>query len=149
MPNQRIPSNLTLSPRSQWSRGPVVVSSSAIFYLPSPIFSVFALVCGCPTPSAKLAGMKLKMLDWLTRNKGETLAYFGDARLVKQLSGKIELIGGTLDDQRAAREWCSLFLHEAAFACAARLSPCARREFCSTCTHRGQSPHGQCADLNC
>ena len=62
------------------------------------------------------AHMKLKMLDWLTRNKGETLAYFGDARLVKQLSGNIELIGGSPDDHTAAKEWVSLFLHTAAIS---------------------------------
>lgn len=49
----------------------------------------------------------------------ETLATFGQARLVKHLDGRIELLGGSTDDRRAAREWCSLFLHEAVFACAA------------------------------
>lgn len=49
----------------------------------------------------------------------ETLAKFGNARLVKQSDGKIELIGGSRDDRANAREWCSLFLHEAVFACAA------------------------------
>ena len=58
--------------------------------------------------------MKLKMLDWLTRNEGETLAYFGDARLVKQLNGKIQLIGGSPADHTAAKEWISLCLHNAA-----------------------------------
>ena len=42
-----------------------------------------------------------------------TLASIGEARLVKHLSGKIELLGGSPDDRRAAKEWCSLFLHEA------------------------------------
>ncbi len=62
--------------------------------------------------------MKLNRLTWLTRDEGETLAVFGDARLVKHLDGKFKLSGGSPDDRRAAREWCSLFLHEAAFACA-------------------------------
>jgi hypothetical protein len=47
----------------------------------------------------------------------ETLATFGTARLVKYLSGKIELVGGSPADRLAAKEWCSLFMHEAVFAC--------------------------------
>lgn len=61
--------------------------------------------------------MKLNRLAWLTHDKGETIATFGDARLAKMLNGKIELIGGTRDDRAAAREWCSLFMHEAVVAC--------------------------------
>ena len=64
--------------------------------------------------------MKLKyLLDQLRGRDGETIAVFGAARLVKQLDGKIQLLGGTPEDRRAAREWCSMFLHEAAVACAA------------------------------
>ncbi len=62
--------------------------------------------------------MKLNRLAWFTRDEGETIAVFGNARLVKKLDGKIELLGGTQDDRRAAREWCSMFMHEAAVACA-------------------------------
>ena len=60
--------------------------------------------------------MKLKKLAYLIRNRESTLAVFGSARLVKHLDGRLELLGGTPDDRRAAREWCSLFLHEAAIA---------------------------------
>jgi hypothetical protein len=60
--------------------------------------------------------MKLNLLSWRKRDEGETMATFGQARLVKQLTGRIELIGGTADDRTAAREWCSLFLHEAIFS---------------------------------
>ena len=49
--------------------------------------------------------------------KDELIATFGTARLVKHLNGKIELLGGTDEDRRAAREWCSLFLHNAVVAC--------------------------------
>ena len=62
--------------------------------------------------------MKFTQLLRLARDEGETTAVFGDSRLVKKLSGKIELLGGSTEDRRAAREWCSMFLHEAAFACA-------------------------------
>ena len=58
--------------------------------------------------------MKLNRIAWFTRDEGETLAVFGAARLVKYLDGKIELRGGSPDDRRAAREWCSMLLHEAA-----------------------------------
>jgi hypothetical protein len=57
--------------------------------------------------------MKLNPIAWITRDEGETLAVFGDARLVKKLDGKIELCGGTPDDRRAAREWICRFIHEA------------------------------------
>ncbi len=69
-------------------------------------------------PLEQNARMKFNQLAWLTRDEGETIAVFGDARLVKKLSGKIELHGGSPDDRHAAREWCSMFLHEAAVACA-------------------------------
>ena len=39
------------------------------------------------------------LLDYLRRSDGETLATFGDARLVKHLNGKIELRGGSRDDR--------------------------------------------------
>lgn len=54
-----------------------------------------------------------QLLEFLRRSDGETLAWFGDARLVKYPDGKIKLLGGSLADHAAAREWCSLFLHEA------------------------------------
>ena len=41
------------------------------------------------------------------------VAYFGQARLVKRLDAKFELRGGSREDQSEAKEWISLFLHEA------------------------------------
>ena len=70
-------------------------------------------------PRVQKGRMRLNRIAWFTRDEGETLAVFGAARLVKHLDGKIQLLGGTPDDRRAAREWCSMFLHEAAVACAA------------------------------
>ncbi|HWD19218.1 MAG TPA: hypothetical protein VHB20_08050 [Verrucomicrobiae bacterium] len=43
----------------------------------------------------------------------ETLATFGQAVLLKDRGGAYTLCGGTFDDQCEAREWISLFLHEA------------------------------------
>jgi hypothetical protein len=56
----------------------------------------------------------MKLTAWFTgRDEGEVLAYFGQARLVKKLDGKLELVGGTNEDRTAAREWISMFFHEA------------------------------------
>lgn len=57
--------------------------------------------------------MKLYLLKWFNRDKTKTLAVFGEARLLKRPTGKIELVGGKADDRTAAKEWASLFLHEA------------------------------------
>jgi hypothetical protein len=50
------------------------------------------------------------------RDEGEIIATFGDARIVKTLDKKLhkrlELVGGSPDDRRAAHEWCWLFLRE-------------------------------------
>jgi hypothetical protein len=63
------------------------------------------------------------------------IANFGNARLVKTLNGKFELLGGSPDDRAAAREWCSLFLHDAVFACSPAhpprpATPMARHQKC-------------------
>ena len=57
--------------------------------------------------------MKINRLLWMAQSEGETIATFGTARLVKKLSGRMELIGGSPEDRGVAREWCSLFLDEA------------------------------------
>ena len=64
-------------------------------------------------PTCHNAYMKLNRLNWLRRKEGGALATLGGARLVKHLDGKIELIGGTPADHTAAKEWISLFLHDA------------------------------------
>ena len=47
----------------------------------------------------------------------ESIAGFGDARLERKLNGDYQLLGGTAADQSAAKEWVSLFMHEAAVSC--------------------------------
>jgi hypothetical protein len=59
--------------------------------------------------------MKLNLLARIKQNDGELIASFGAARLVKQLNGKFQLLGGSAADRTEAKEWCSLFLHEAVF----------------------------------
>ena len=44
------------------------------------------------------------------RNEPEVMAIFGEARLVRQLNGRIELLGGTPTDRDQAREWVAAFL---------------------------------------
>ena len=41
------------------------------------------------------------------------IAEFGRAQLVRRLDGQYELRGGTAKDVTDAKEWISLFLHEA------------------------------------
>jgi hypothetical protein len=57
--------------------------------------------------------MKINLLSCLRRDENETIATFGGARLVKNPKGRFSLIGGSEANRADAREWCSLFLHEA------------------------------------
>ena len=41
------------------------------------------------------------------------MAAWSQARLIKYLDGKLELLGGSKEDRLAAHEWISLFWHEA------------------------------------
>ena len=59
------------------------------------------------------ARMKLSLRNWFKATSDKTVATFGQARLIQKPTGKIELIGGTVADRIAAKEWVSLFLHEA------------------------------------
>jgi hypothetical protein len=47
------------------------------------------------------------------KDEGQVIASWGEARLVKYLDGKLELKGGSKEDRGDAREWMSLFWHEA------------------------------------
>ena len=53
-------------------------------------------------------------VEYLRRQRGELIAGWGEAELVRHLDGRYELRGGTPEDRQAAREWISMFLHEAA-----------------------------------
>ena len=44
---------------------------------------------------------------------GDTMAQFGNASLILLNDGKYRLDGGSRSDHAEAREWASLFLHEA------------------------------------
>ena len=49
----------------------------------------------------------------LFKDEGEAVAGWGEAELIKYLDGKTELRGGSDQDRADAREWISLFWHEA------------------------------------
>lgn len=66
--------------------------------------------------------MKIHRMFWLVRNEVRVIALFGDARLVQKHNGRVELMGGSPGDRAAAREWCSLFMHEAVIANEASIS---------------------------
>ena len=57
--------------------------------------------------------MNLKFFPLLRPHDGEIVAYFGAARLLKKLDGTFELVGGSPGDRTEAKEWISLFLHDA------------------------------------
>jgi hypothetical protein len=60
--------------------------------------------------------MKLRQIIEMLVVREETVARFGGARLVKERRGRFQLIGGSAEERSAAREWASLFLHEAVLA---------------------------------
>jgi CheY-like chemotaxis protein len=67
----------------------------------------------------------------LDRGRSEVVASFGSADLIRHVGGQWEIRGGTPDEHSTAREWASVFQHDAAFTSTPRmddaLSPPARR----------------------
>jgi hypothetical protein len=57
--------------------------------------------------------MKTRNFFQLFRDEGEVVAAWGDAKLLKYLDGKVELRGGSQKNRGEAKEWMSLFWHEA------------------------------------
>ena len=57
----------------------------------------------------------------------EVIARFGSVELVKDLSGKLELRGGSDEDRRQAKEWMDKFMPNAA-GLKIRLQRIARRD---------------------
>jgi hypothetical protein len=66
--------------------------------------------------------MKLKNII-PQRYHSQVVRQFGNAKLIRQPNGQHELVGGTVDDHAAAREWCSLFHHELVFTSTPRRNP--------------------------
>ena len=61
-----------------------------------------------------MRSMNMTWIASLLSQKGRLIARFGGASLIKQPDGHYELRGGTAVDQTEAKEWVSLFMHEAA-----------------------------------
>ena len=61
------------------------------------------------------SSMKMYKL-WHFPTPVEFVGIFGEARLIRHLSGRYELRGGTPEDAADAREWCSHFAPEIVFA---------------------------------
>jgi hypothetical protein len=57
--------------------------------------------------------MKLKSSDETLARGQEVIARFGNAALIKKPNGTWQLKGGSDEDRLSAREWISLFMHEA------------------------------------
>jgi hypothetical protein len=67
----------------------------------------------CPSDLFKIAVMKLRTHDETPARGQEVIARFGQAALIKQSDGTWQLKGGSEEDRLSAREWISLFMHEA------------------------------------
>jgi hypothetical protein len=61
--------------------------------------------------------MKLETHDETPARGAEVIARFGKAALIKQPNGSWQLKGGSEEERLSAREWISLFLHEAVVPC--------------------------------
>jgi hypothetical protein len=59
--------------------------------------------------------MKLRSRFLRSDRVVEEVARFGGARMLRLSSGRVVVRGGTVQDRREAREWASLFCHEAVF----------------------------------
>lgn len=57
--------------------------------------------------------MKWKHLLEFWQTQDELIASFGEAQLVRKANGRYEIRGGSAADHQRAKEWISLFLHEA------------------------------------
>jgi len=60
--------------------------------------------------------LNLNFLPARSGDAAELVRVFGDAQLLRHSSGRWELRGGSTNDRREAKEWISLFCHEAVFA---------------------------------
>ena len=67
----------------------------------------------CPSDLVTITVMKFETLDEKLARGAEVIARFGKAALIKQPNGSWQLQGGSEEDRLSAREWISLFQHEA------------------------------------
>jgi hypothetical protein len=68
----------------------------------------------CPTLIANVGDMKIKhLVEAPAARRGNVVACFGGAALIRGRKGRWTLEGGSRNDRLEAQEWISLFLHEA------------------------------------
>jgi CheY-like chemotaxis protein len=67
--------------------------------------------------------VKPNVISRLRAKEGEKVASFGQADLLHHREGRWEIRGGSASDHAAAREWCSVFQHEAFFPSAKSTLP--------------------------
>jgi hypothetical protein len=72
-------------------------------------------------PLCRMEGMKNIFFRSARVEAGELVATFGQARLMKLQDGRFELRGGSAEERFEAKEWASLFMHEAVVDGAQRL----------------------------
>lgn len=58
-------------------------------------------------------GMKNRIRQFIGPKAEWTITTFGGAKLVSMRDGSVELRGGKAEERTAAKEWISLFMHEA------------------------------------
>jgi len=56
--------------------------------------------------------MRISRILQSLKQEGEVISRFGQATLIKTRDFKYELRGGSSEDQTAAKEWISMFMHE-------------------------------------
>lgn len=64
-------------------------------------------------PLQQNGGMKNRIKPLVTGKNERTVTTFGAAKLVWLRDGSTELRGGRAEERTAAKEWISLFMHEA------------------------------------
>ena len=57
--------------------------------------------------------MKNRIKQFIGPRAEHTITTFGEAKLVSLDDGSLELRGGRPEERTAAKEWISLFMHEA------------------------------------
>lgn len=73
--------------------------------------------------------LNLHLLPARSGESAELVRIFGDAQLFQHPSGRWELRGGTTHDRLEAKEWISLFCHEAVFSPEPVRAPVSSRPF--------------------
>ena len=63
-------------------------------------------------PASHPTGMKIKFFS-RRAEKAKVVVIFGRAQLIKHRDGRMELRGGSRGERLEAREWISIFMHEA------------------------------------